>query len=180
MEGVKSKINKIMTLSFTQKIKNKPTLFIEKIWACLYYGIIDFDTEFNKYNQKFKEKFKGSIFVNFGVTCPKRHTIRKDEKNLWKAGKKIHPVINNRTPNRFQFAPTIQCVSTQAIEIVWNYNNSSQKEKQPGIFIDGKEIDFETLVNLAKNDGFDTVVDFLQYFDTNFTGKIIHWTNLKY
>tara|TARA_R110002126_G_scaffold291063_2_gene450238 strand:+ start:37220 stop:37729 length:510 start_codon:yes stop_codon:yes gene_type:complete len=169
-----------MTLSFTEKIKDKKTYFVEKIWACLYYRFIDFDDKFYKYNQEYKEKFQGAIFVNFGITHPKRHTIRQDKSNRWKAGNKIHPVINNRTPQRFQFAPTIKCVSTQDIEIVWNYNNSSQKEQQPGVFIDGKEIDFETLINLAKNDGFDTVIDFLQYFDTNFTGKIIHWTNLKY
>ena len=33
---------------------------------------------------------------------------------------------------------------------------------------------------LAKNDGFDSVDDFFKWFDKDFNGKIIHWTNKKY
>jgi len=33
---------------------------------------------------------------------------------------------------------------------------------------------------LAENDGFNTASDFLEWFDHDFTGKIIHWTDYKY
>src|SRR5699024_2081987 len=48
---------------------------------------------------------------------PKIHTIRHDEKDRWKPGMKIHPIINNRTKNRFQFAPVVECQSVQKIKI---------------------------------------------------------------
>lgn len=37
-----------------------------------------------------------------------------------------------------------------------------------------------TIRHLATNDGFDSVSDFLTYFNDHFTGQIVHWTNLKY
>ena len=48
---------------------------------------------------------------------PKKHTIRKDEKDRWKVGNDIHFVINNRTKNRFQFAPITKVKSIQIIKI---------------------------------------------------------------
>jgi hypothetical protein len=170
-----------MTLSFSQNLNNKPTLFVEKIINCLHYDL-KLGSEINNY-LLFKEygyDYAYKLVAAIQKTKAKKHTIRKDVHNRWKASNDIHFAINVRTKEQLQFAPVIKCVSTQAIEIVWNYDNSSQKETQPGVFIDGKEIDFQTLAKLAKNDGFDTVVDFLKYFNSNFTGKIIHWTDLKY
>jgi hypothetical protein len=164
-----------MILAFSQKINDKPTYFVEKIWACLYYRFIDFDDKFYKYNQEYKEKFEGAIFVNFGITHPKRHTIRKDTSNRWKAGNDIHFCINVRTKNQFQFAPVVKCVSTQKLEI----------KKHPihnvfSVYVDGIYLEPDDTELLAINDGFDSVEDFFAYFNKDFTGKIIHWTNLKY
>ena len=36
------------------------------------------------------------------------------------------------------------------------------------------------LRELAKNDGFESVEDFFAYFNKDFKGKIIHWTDLQY
>lgn len=173
-----------MTLAFSthfpkdkEMLSLKPTYFVEKIWQS-YQSELTAEN-FDGYLTGLENR-KYNFHIDAVDFRPKLHSFRKDEKNLWKAGNKIHPVIHNRTPKRFQFAPTVNCVSTQAVEIVWNYNNLAKKEKHPGVFIDGKEIDFETLVRLAVNDGFKNIVEFFTYFNTNFTGKIIHWTNLKY
>jgi hypothetical protein len=38
----------------------------------------------------------------------------------------------------------------------------------------------EQVLELAQNNGFDTVKDFFEYFNKDFKGKIIHWTDFKY
>lgn len=38
----------------------------------------------------------------------------------------------------------------------------------------------DLIEKIAINDGFDSVDDFFSWFKDDFTGKIIHWTNLKY
>ena len=117
---------------------------------------------------------------------PKKHTIRIDSKNRWKKGNLIHSVINNRTSNRYQFAPVIKCTRVQQIEIV----------HRPGVvhfYIDNNWFGdvfhhgFDSIYEftndirtLAINDGFDSIEHFLQWFNKDFTGKIIHWTDLKY
>jgi len=101
--------------------------------------------------------------------CPKVHTIRKDKKNRWKAGCNIHFVINNRTPNRFQFAPVLPVVATQHIVI---------QEKK--VWVDARFLGESEIETLAKNDGFNSINDFFQWFNGDFEGKIIHWTNILY
>ena len=174
-----------MTLGFSQQINGKPNYFIEKIWAAIkehkLTGIehIQFDGYKWEYKEQFGEFWPGLLDNH----KPKLHTIRRDTDNKWKAGNKIHPVINNRTANRFQFAPVIKCVSTQRIAI--NYTESVYK--MPYYQIDNSEVmspsrsDYDYhLTRLAINDGFNGIDDFLAYFNTDFTGKIIHWTDLKY
>ena len=175
-----------MILTFSQILNNKQTYFIEKIWSCLYYNRINFEEEFNEYNSEFKIKFQGAIFLNRGVTAPKRHTIRKDSANRWKADNDIHFTINPRTKNQFQFAPVIKCVSVQNIWIqshtkiilVENYLNDDKTITDNCFW---KELQKDEIINLIKNDGFENTDDFWNYFNqTDFYGKIIHWTNLKY
>lgn len=107
-----------------------------------------------------------------GRHTPKLHTIRKDEPDRWRAGLKIQFVVNNRRPNRIQFAEG-KCTSVQ--QIVITYHGLS-----PVVEVDGKLIKGAELERLAINDGFETVRDFFLYFSENFNGKIIHWTDLKY
>ena len=38
----------------------------------------------------------------------------------------------------------------------------------------------DQMETLAIADGFDSIEDFFKYFTNDFTGKIIHWTDLKY
>lgn len=122
---------------------------------------------------------------------PKIHTIREDKNNRWKAGMDIHMVINNRTKNRFQFAPVVKCVSVQEIEIdsyesdikshfTYSKHLGNYRYKVFRVWIDGKMRPIRELEKLAINDGFDSAEDFFKYFNKDFKGKLIHWSNLKY
>lgn len=170
-----------MKLSFSIKFPNgKPTYFIDKIWDCIIDSSLMVGEFRADYLISFQKKFNNYWDSTEGIK-PKRHTIRKDEKNRWKAGMKIHFTIFNRSKNSFRFAPVIECKSVQKIEI--EYTNFS---KDPIIVIDGTHFYNEKIgidhgvKQLAQNDGFDSVDDFFEWFNTDFTGKIIHWTDLKY
>lgn len=167
-------------------LSGKPTEFVSKIWKCISDDNLDFDA-----NEALNIALKISVQDNDRIheVKPKRHTIRRDEKKLWKEGKNIHPVNHNRTPDRFQFAPTIICVSTEVIEIKWFHHVNS---KVCRIYIGGKSFacyvtrkGFDPVITgnlkqLAENDGFETVEDFLAWFHEDFAGKLIHWTPLNY
>jgi len=174
-----------MTLSFKTHIDGKPNYFVEKIWGCF---ILVEDTLQNGFNDRENWFDKCVDFLKLdplklGVVGVKIHTIRADPKNRWRVSMPIHFVVNNRTPKRFQFAPTIPVKAIQEIYIRWSgvvvyvsidgkhfYDNGTN---QPEIFE-------HRMLFLAKNDGFDSVEDFFKYFNTNFKGKIIHWTDFMY
>lgn len=184
-----------MTLAFSTHFPDKkgtlslkPTYFIDKIWYGFLFRKDDLCDENQKYHIQYIEKFKDnwdSREFHFTEKYEKLHTIREDKSNRWKAGNDIHPVINNRTPQRFQFAPTIKCISVQLIWIqtfkkrilVENYLNDDKTIPDNSYW---KELQADEVFNLIKNDGFDSEEDFWLYFDKSFAGKIIHWTNLKY
>lgn len=108
----------------------------------------------------------------------KIHTIREDAGNRWKAGNDIHMVINNRTKNRLQFAPVMKCVSVQKIEI--HNHDGKGVSLYSFVKIDRRQLGWPEIEKLATNDGFDSVEDFFSWFNEDFKGKIIHWTDLKY
>lgn len=122
-------------------------------------------------------------FVPLIVKHSKIHTIREDEFNRWKEGRKIHMATGVRTANYNQFREAI-CTGTQKIQI---FAASSVR-----VYIDNKffyehsllqrRIDFNYggMLTLAKNDGFATIEDFFEWFNKDFTGKIIHWTDYRY
>lgn len=186
-----------MILPYSTKINNKPTYFPERILS----GMLK---QFESGNQAFKEVadyiYNYGDFANYhSVDCilksvdeakSKLHTIRHDEKNRWKPGTKIDFFINVRQPNMYRFAPVLPVVSTQKIEIEYTFNLSKDKITQigqredfhyPVVYIDGKwhNSDYQ-LQQLAQNDGFNTVEDFFEYFNDDYEGKIIHWTDLRY
>ena len=128
----------------------------------------------------FKQQFKQKI-----LDGSKIHTIREDKPRRWKAGNSIQAATGVRTKNYDCFFED-SCKSTQKIII----------EHFPGhveIFIDGyifgrahhhglNDIyDWSNCIEeLAKNDGFDNLRDFFKWFDSDFIGKIIHWTDKTY
>lgn len=87
----------------------------------------------------------------------------------------------------FRFAPRIPVVSTQILKIKW-FNIYGKIVAR--VWIDGNSfayVEYKTdmivtgnMLQLALNDGFDTIEDFFAYFNKDFTGKLIHWTDLKY
>ena len=182
-----------MNLSFQTKWKNKkPNYFIEKIWQSTKEGDFVMIVSSEKYFRLHFEKF--GIPLVRDKFQPKKHTLREDKKDRWKEGKVIHFIINNRTPNRFQFMPILPVLSTQKVVIsqfvdihtdikyrtvkigdTWKWSN----------YIKSLENDSKIL-EFVKNDGFDDVDSFFDYFFPK-KGKLlvkelklIHWTPLKY
>lgn len=175
------------TLSFKTKFPwGDKTYFIPKIWRGLIDNLGMYDdymsyvnTILNSGHEKIMEAFIPVKDIN--TIVPKIHTIREDKHDLWKPGRKIHMAVFNRTKNRFQFAPVLECKSVQRIEIEYINNGNDVI-----IAIDGTHF-FNSLLEtnkgidqLAENDGFISPLHFLTYFSKNFKGKVIHWTEFKY
>ena len=178
-----------MILPFSTKIKGKPTRFVEKIIFGLYKnGLISIG--------KASELLDTPMSIVKVFENQKIHTIREDKNDRWKPGTMIDFFINARTKDMFRFAPRMSVISIQSFEI--KHIKNERKEEFPDFdtivqfIVDNK---FYGLVRLlkdeivvydyylfefAKNDGFENLNDFLAYFNEDFTGKIIHWTDKKY
>lgn len=85
----------------------------------------------------------------------------------------------------FRFAPVLQVVSVQKVHIEWK--PEAHKGLSPLVWVDDTVFydhffgfGFNEMLQLAQNDGFDTIEDFFAYFNEDFYGKIIHWTDLRY
>lgn len=160
-----------MILPFSTQLNGKPTYFVEKIQRSISKNLhnphIDIKSEwFNS-------------FIYFKVN-PKLHTIREDKKDRWKPGTMIDFFINTRTKDMFRFAPRIPVLSTQEIEIIHHSKKYLKDDAFPGVYIDGNLMRYADVAKLSQNDGFDTVEDFFAYFNKDYTGKIIHWTDFRY
>jgi hypothetical protein len=175
-----------MILGFSTQLNGKPTYFVERIWEGLMRNIFEDDIEYQQYLKLHKKQFsKYWDWFPDGhprVENPKLHTLRDDPKDRWKAGMMIDFFINVRTKKMFRFAPKVPVVSTQRVSIKYN------SKGHPIVTIDDKCFYMQgfslegnhKMLHLAQNDGFDTIEDFFAYFDKDFSGKIIHWTDLKY
>jgi hypothetical protein len=157
------------------------TYFIDKIWNSIYglhiYSEEEFAYQYNFYLNAYKEKFGVEWSVNQSNLNPKKHTIRLG--NRWSAGDNIHMFIHSRSKNMFRFAPVIKCASTQIIEI--KYQGLKQEGSIiPAIKIDGNYLDRTENLRLSHNDGFQSENYFFNFFNKDFYGQIVHWTNLKY
>lgn len=153
-----------MILGFKTKINGKATFFPQKILACVSY-----------------------IHKSIGYK-PKKHTLRKG--NRWEAGMSIQMAVGVRTPRYFQFNKSIEglqkCISVQEIVIKYPTHEFTYPKDIPKIYIDGWVYDYrddedkKQLIQLAINDGFDSFEEFLNWFSEDFSGQIIHWTDLVY
>ena len=176
-----------MNLSFITKypknkpeLSEKPTHFIEKIWS----GLIDanmFGLNIGHY-EEYLNAHQSIMGCDFGYNettiNPKIHTMRSDKNNRWKSGVDIHFNIWTGKPYNsptFRFAPILKCNSVEEIEI--KYKN---KYLFPIVTIEGNQLTKDEIFKLAKNDGFDSIGDFLKWFNEDWTGKIIHWTTFRY
>jgi hypothetical protein len=196
-----------MILGFKTQINGKPTYFVEKIITYLVFNkLISFD-EANDFmwDKLIRKCNKKGVLQSYLIKIdrsvihiPKLHTIREDKNNRWKVGTKIDFFINARQPNMYRFAPVLQVVSTQKIEFIWKDNTENltcigmRYDKTCTIMIDNRFFGdvlllkgsivsgSDNLPSFAQNDGFDTLQDMLDYFNKNFKGKIIHWTEKRY
>lgn len=163
------------------ELAGTPTYFIEKIWNSFDNDYID--NNFTDWMDDEKYDFN----VDAIDMQQKLHTIRKGSR--WKVGDKIHFQIWTGKPYRskvFRFAPIINAKSVQEIKIIAYTENVAAS-----IRVDGKLLGFfhpnsenhhkyPELNYLAINDGFEDVKSFFKWFDKDFEGHIIHWTDLKY
>lgn len=163
-----------MTLGFSiYDSSGKYNNFPEKIMAS-YPAIMRNEVQKlqKQYYTKFPEVF-GSDNWNLN---PKLHTLRDDEHDRWQPGMLIHPIVFNRTKRRFQFAPTMQCVSVQFVRILaadWQV-----LVQEPHHY---RLLKHDTVETMAINDGFDSTAAFFEYFKNSHSSlKLIHWTDLSY
>lgn len=160
-----------MILPFKTHIGNRQTYFVEKILR----GRLLADPATDEFIQKnIGNNFGGKYELNRSMlaTCkPKIHTLRNDVNQRWAPGMQIHPSINNRSKNMLVFAPAFPCVSTQPIMIMPAFRK---------VFIGYRSLTDYMIQKLAQNDGFETVELFWEWFNEDFDGKIIHFTDLKY
>jgi hypothetical protein len=93
----------------------------------------------------------------------------------------IHFYVGSRTKNAFQFAPEVECKSVQKIEIKYTYPQSKIGTFECiHVLVDDRVLSYDEIEILAKNDGFDSFGHFCKWFNVDFKGKIIHWTDLRY
>ena len=183
-----------MTLNFMQKFPNgTPTKFVEKITK----GLIDTNSNVSIFDlnsifincpfENVKDRYRRLMYNDNSrelwqsIPHAKIHTIRSGDR--WKAGTNIHFKIWSGKPyvdKTFNFAPLIPCVSVQNIEITWSKTNCFGGCVK--VVIDGLDVttNVDLIDKLAINDGFDNRTDFFNWFNEDFKGQIIHWTNLKY
>lgn len=187
-----------MNLGFKREMKGRKTGFPEKIIAGLFLNQI---VPLSKISEMAREKnnplpieyhYIDTARLLINQVVPKIHTIREDKKDGWHVGNDIHFIVNNRQPNRYQFAPVIPCLSIQEVKITWYDSFADVEDVNPGYFYISKENKFaivkindwklthKGMAILSTNDGFDNVDDFFSYFNKSATYKLIHWTNYKY
>lgn len=178
-----------MTLGFSThwgpemgELAGKPTYFVDKITVSLDLSI----DQFEYYKFEYTKKTGKELYTFPGVLIsPKPHTIRRGHR--WKKGDKIHMVIHNRTKDRFQFVPVIECTGVQDIEISFSPTFDPPEIKvnklinyRPYVNVDGNDLTAQGIEELATNDGFPSVESFFNFFDKDFDGQIVHWTDIRY
>lgn len=184
-----------MILGFMQYFDKKrtiPTYFREKILAgtgiCAVVGTTLIDSiTLQRMN------------TNLIQLKPKLHTMREDKHDRWRAGMSIQMVYRGpKYSIKDQFNKDIQelstCVSTQSI--ILYFSEYAGDSKLVSIYIDSRLYwvgqvtktaanscspeDRQLIEQLAMNDGFESSIDFFRWFKKEWSGKLIHWTDLKY
>jgi len=121
---------------------------------------------YSKHNIE-KNRFEYKILNGIKI-----HTIRKMRKKIIKVGDTLYHYKNWRTPQIKKICENICHYAKNIIIII-------TKTKFPyiTIFIDGISINPLQIYLLAKNDGFNNLSDFIDFFDQGspFSGQIIGW-----
>lgn len=168
-----------MILPFSTLLNGKPTHFVPRILLGLeafkLMERVAVMKQLDEYFTKFPAHYKDYAGTE---VSPKLHTIRVDAKDRWHPFLMIHFFINNRTPDMFRFAPIVPCTATQKIMIISNGPNDFD------VFVDDIALSASEQERFIVNDGFDSREEFEAHFlppsTSSFTGKLIHWTELRY
>lgn len=171
-----------MILSFSTHLNGQPTYFVEKIWAGFKANDMLFrGASLEVKNEEYLHRFGKSPFECKKKFNPKITTIREDRHNRWTKNTWIDFCINPRSERMFNFAPRFRVITIQRVFMTYLPHLGNGFEMS----IDGKYCCDEAVRTIAQNDGFDSTHEFVNYFirqmkDGEFSGKIIHWTDLKY
>ena len=114
---------------------------------------------------------------------PKIHTFREDSHNRWKAGMKVSMVYRGagyKIIDHFnKDIPELDTIkSIQKIEI--KYGKDLGVFKAVIVAVDGRILDEYERVKLAQNDGFKDSDQLFKWFKTDWSGKILHFTDFRY
>lgn len=184
-----------MTLSFkTHNQDGSPTDFVLRIWDGLILNGLATQEEKEVWTKGLISVWSEVVATEEGSrdNYAKIHSIRADPHDRWKAGMPIHFVINNRRPDRIQFAPVIPCVSVQKIriekELIYPPNPKIYPIKKFHMWIDDQPFghidgiyDDDKVEYISQQDGFLFDFLFIDWWPIGvFEGKIIHWTNFRY
>jgi hypothetical protein len=124
----------------------------------------------------FKPQFPAAILAGTKI-----HSMRTDAHNRWHAGNSIQMATGVRTKAYHQFNaqhPHLQqCISTQQVTITYHKHGNISG---PSVQVNGRQLNALEVHDLAINDGFPNIIQFFDWFNTNYTGKIIHWTGKRY
>lgn len=118
-----------------------------------------------------KEKFKERILDGI-----KKHTIREDKHNRWKVGRRADMWLGSPRNTRAKVKPAKFAIGT--IKHIGKFRIEYKKNK-PTAYYNGEKLDAFDLEKLAINDGFDSVKDFLQWFNKDFTGFVLWFDNVQ-
>lgn len=156
---------------FFDKEKKLPTSFREKILLGLQdihlHGLdLNYTVPIEPYQLE-------KIWSDESHLRPKFHTLREDPHNRWKPTRLIQHAYFPRTVN-YQCFLENRCISIQRVEI------RHLNPRHHLVMVDGRRLSFEEVLRLARNDGFEGHADFFRWFDCDWKGKLIHWTDLRY
>jgi len=131
----------------------------------------------------------------------KIHTMREDPHNRWKVDMSIQMVYRGPKYSILDHfnegIPELEvCTGVQKIDIFYDNKNGILADNFVDVVIDGESFEYvrfnskgepfydlgegKKIKTLAANDGFDSVIDFFKWFDRDWSGKIIHWSNFRY
>jgi hypothetical protein len=193
-----------MILPYSHKFNSKlpiigdqPTDFLNKIWRGLIVNDLanydQYDYLMQGANQKFKDH-EEKIFFNDNIkksNTIKIHTMRKDITDFWQTNKSINSFYFTSRPHMTKIHPTLPVVNIQKIKIVHDLEHVTV------IIFSGTEISMmkkiikvgknflmpdhdDSILKMAQNDGFLNLKQFFTFFNKDWEGKIIHWTNKMY
>jgi len=123
----------------------------------------------------FKPQFVPKILAGTKI-----HTLRTDATNRWQAGRKMHMYTGRYTATDRQFVKEAECVSVQYISLFAVVDLICTSNLIDGEIILERTLSDKEALEFARNDGFDTLEDFWQWFTTTQTLKLIHWTDKRY